>query len=319
MFSITTKMAMVFASFGGVLVTVFILVVQIWIKPQIENNIKSRLKDMVVVAANMINVPDHQKILSMNLDAGSKEYVQNRAVLLNVAKSFPDIESMYTFVPTQDSDVLAFVLDSSDSTDKNKNGVIEAGEQAAGIGEKYKIGDEKDLRDGINGTTVNEKPFTDKWGTFISAYSPIRDVEGKSVGLVGADMRYEKYQSLINDFLIRSIGIFLALFALCVLLGYFFGRQFSNQIKKMNLSVAKIREVNSEEYIEEVGNDEITELVRSINLMVREWREAKSSMVGDIDGKTKLLEDKVKELEKMNRLMVGREIAMAELKKSLVK
>jgi len=45
---------------------------------------------------------------------------------------------------------------------------------------------------------VDEAPYTDRWGTFISAYSPIFDSRGEFVGTLGMDLSYEGFEARLR-------------------------------------------------------------------------------------------------------------------------
>ncbi len=56
------------------------------------------------------------------------------------------------------------------------------------------------------------EPFTDEWGTWISAYAPIRDVSGKAIAVLGADTEdAEAIQLTTRSFslLLSFVGLFL--------------------------------------------------------------------------------------------------------------
>lgn len=55
------------------------------------------------------------------------------------------------------------------------------------------------------------EPYTDAWGTFISAYAPVKNAAGMVVALVGVDMSVEYlYQVLNNIWLASTVAIILA-------------------------------------------------------------------------------------------------------------
>jgi serine phosphatase RsbU (regulator of sigma subunit) len=47
--------------------------------------------------------------------------------------------------------------------------------------------------------TVTKEPYTDKWGTFISAYAPIYDSNRVFVGAVGVDLKIDNYQRRLKS------------------------------------------------------------------------------------------------------------------------
>ena len=46
---------------------------------------------------------------------------------------------------------------------------------------------------------VGQKPYTDKWGTFLSGYAPIYNSAKQLIGVVGVDIRMENYQQKLMD------------------------------------------------------------------------------------------------------------------------
>ena len=64
---------------------------------------------------------------------------------------------------------------------------------------------------GISAT--DDKPYTDKWGTFYSAYSPIYDSEKNIVGIVGADFTKDWYEGQMREQIKRTILLFLLVLA----------------------------------------------------------------------------------------------------------
>ena len=48
-------------------------------------------------------------------------------------------------------------------------------------------------------SAVDEKPYTDRWGTFYSAFSPIYNSSGVIVGIVGVDFTTEWYEGQLRE------------------------------------------------------------------------------------------------------------------------
>lgn len=315
--SISIKFAAYFALCGVIVTSVFYLVFQVIVLPQMESNIKARLKDFALIASNVINKEDHERIVSAKLTEDSNEYKTIKKTLQEVAMSGDQIDSIYTMVPTSDPNVMNFVVDSSVPEDRDKNGVIDPSEEPAGINEPYSVSGMPDLKSGLNNVSVDREPTTDKWGSFISAYAPLKTSTGKVIGLVGVDLRYGRYLKDTNDFKNRAYLIFGILVFLCMILGYIMGMGLVLQLRGI---VKKIREMSaddSDEYIDVTGNDELSELFEMINSIVKGLREKKNSLKEEVDKQTAALRLKMDELEKLNNLMVGRELIMKELKKQI--
>ena len=53
---------------------------------------------------------------------------------------------------------------------------------------------------------TSQKAYSDRWGDFISGYTPIYDSTGKYAGLVGVDMRNEDYERQIRGMKITALS-----------------------------------------------------------------------------------------------------------------
>jgi signal transduction histidine kinase len=57
-------------------------------------------------------------------------------------------------------------------------------------------------------TTYTKKPYKDEWGTYISAYAPLKDTSGKIVGVFGVDLNATDYmasQKLFKELFLSSL------------------------------------------------------------------------------------------------------------------
>lgn len=63
---------------------------------------------------------------------------------------------------------------------------------------------------------VDEEPYTDEWGTYYTAWSPVRDSAGRVVGLVGVDFDVSQINEEINDSLVLIISTTVILLALSI-------------------------------------------------------------------------------------------------------
>ena len=131
---------------------------------------------------------DSMKSLLAHGDEGSPAYVQGIGRLRRVLEKSPSIRYLYTM--RQDGDTLRFVLDASPQGIDPGTGI----QQHSRLGEAYPSATPSMLETLRNGfATSEEEPVTDKWGSFLSGYAPLRDRNGAIVGLMGVDMRPEGF------------------------------------------------------------------------------------------------------------------------------
>jgi methyl-accepting chemotaxis protein len=132
----------------------------------------------------------------------------------------------------------------------------------------------------LEGTPVtSSEPYTDEWGTHISAYSPIY-LDGKVVGAVGVDVSMDTVQAQTGA-LLRSI-IILCLIVLMAgsLILIILGRALSRKFKILNDKIVELGngdgdltrhiEVNSGDEFEVIGENvnKLIEFIRNVLLSI---------------------------------------------------
>ena len=85
----------------------------------------------------------------------------------------------------------------------------------------------------------------------------------------------------------------------------------------MHESVNKIKDGDFDVRSDIQSRDEIGEMSDSVNAMASHLKESYRELEQRVEEKTKDLNVKLEELEKLNSVMVGRELKMIELKKGL--
>ncbi len=119
-----------------------------------------------------------------------------------------------------------------------------------------------------------------------------------------------QYNALLIVGVLALGGLFIA--ALGV---FFFQRLIVSPIHKLTEASKKISAGDLNQVIDVRSNDEIGVLATVFNKMTSNLQELYSGMEKKVSEKTALLETKLSELERVNKLMVDRELKMIELKK----
>ncbi len=117
-------------------------------------------------------------------------------------------------------------------------------------------------------STASEEFYTDKWGTFLSGYAPIKDAAGNTVAILGVDMDATDVmarQDFIGNTIYIVIGVSVLL-AGAIIAG--FSRTIIRDIKLLNESAEKISMGNTDVTINVKRGDEIGELADSFSRMV---------------------------------------------------
>ena len=137
--------------------------------------------------------PDDPRYLAM-IDAEQRWLAANRAV-----------SDIYTFTRTPGGQV-ALLVDSE--TDYDRNGRIEgAREERTPIGEIYHEASPTLLRAFDGERVFDAVPQTDRWGTWVSAYVPMRDHDGEVSAVLGVDFAARDWAHAILRSRCAALGV----------------------------------------------------------------------------------------------------------------
>ncbi len=121
----------------------------------------------------------------------------------------PSVNDIYTFRLTADGGVV-LIVDSE--TDYDRDGRLTGPREArTPIGEAYDADDV--LRAALHGEArFEDEPYQDRWGTWVSAYQPLRDAQGHTEAVLGVDFSGAAWTAAVNLARQRTIAV-LALLA----------------------------------------------------------------------------------------------------------
>lgn len=312
-----TKIVIYISFFALLLGTSMFFALRYWIIPTVETEMRNGVLSYAKVAANLVDGDVLKRILPEKLATTSAEYIQINNIEKKIMATDVQIDDVYAMAATADPNTVRFVVDGYETKDRNGNGVIEPDERTAGVGEAYDVTNVPVLKNGFLFPSLSQSFYTDKWGTFLTSAAPVIDENGLVVGIVGVDIRMEKILAE-ERLLYVKLGAYLAAFLLILLLmATVLSRLIVNSVGNLNKAVLRITDEESTDLLPDTGGDEISELSKSINKLINGLREARSKSDEKVQEKTKNLEEKLNELERLNKLMVGREVTMFELKKKL--
>ncbi|MEQ1823732.1 MAG: ATP-binding protein [Fimbriimonadaceae bacterium] len=146
---------------------------------------EAELTAIANTAALSINGDLHQKVRQTG-SWRSKDYDRASLPLAKIRASNPQIKYIYTVYLSQETP--RFVLDPTPAGDSDKDGVDDKSYPNQAYDDATPA-----MRQALYKqiSTVEPHAYTDRWGTFISAYAPFYDSNGRFEGLVGVDMAQE--------------------------------------------------------------------------------------------------------------------------------
>ena len=132
----------------------------------------------------------------------SPGFIHIRDQIRGVKQSIPDIHYIYTL--RKNGNIVAFVVDAD----------YGYAADAATIGQVYPES-EPELFLGFIAPSVDNEFTTDKWGSVLSGFAPIKDSTGNVVGIVGVDMDSSVVMTELNtlNLVLYFIGIIIMISA----------------------------------------------------------------------------------------------------------
>lgn len=204
--SIRTRLLVVFMT----LFTVAFATAFAWFYQYTTNLVIEELRQNMMAsaasAASLIDPVEHTQVFESGVE-GDAQYTHIADQLRMIQDANPMLASIYTMVLSPNPNEALFVV----SADENY-------EERAHLREPYDITDIWELVQGFEEPYADTAMGSDRFGTWLSGYAPIRDASGKGIAIVGVDVSAEdvldaqaqvRYASALG-FLVAYLGVFSA-------------------------------------------------------------------------------------------------------------
>lgn len=149
----------------------------------------------------------------------------------------PHIDDIYTLRPTTRDGVFTFVISAQDTADQNGDGVVEQAEVKPEIGEEYDASSLPRLLEGLARPSVDDGVTTDKWGSWISGYAPVKDATGKVIAVLGVDysssvLDAQRWQ-LVRSLILVDVFLLPIILLIAILVARFLARPYQTLARAM--------------------------------------------------------------------------------------
>jgi methyl-accepting chemotaxis protein len=270
--SIRAKLSL---SFTGLCIagTAFLTVMQYrTVRDQLRADLRTRLQDLAAVAAMSINGDEHAQ-LKQQADEGGESYQRIRDQLRRIREKATDLRFAYTMRSGEGGKVV-FVVDSAENEAEMSH-----------LGDVYD--DATPLLSAnissLSGPIVEDEFYSDKWGTFLSGFAPIRTSSGQLDGVIGLDVSAQAFQAALRAFLARALLVGSLVSLPVIGVGLMIARGVT---RHLGLAVVHLGEVAGHDVSRDVSpdllnrGDEIGALARAIQAMVAGLRETVRQLTG---------------------------------------
>ncbi len=225
----------------------------------IRRSVCQRMIDIANCAAGSVNGDAYKKLTAGELDGPEYDQVYNA---LAIYRDYVELEYVYA-LKIEDDGRFTYVVDPSIDKPEEYGAEIEATEglYRASKGE----------------SSVDDWKATDSWGTFYSAYSPIRDSKGEIVGIVGVDFSVDWFEGQLNRQTASMVAIYLIILFLTIvfvnLLCFGWIKSITNPVRYMTEVAGRYAEGDFSEKIETGTGDEIGVLSHTLQTMAGSLQE----------------------------------------------
>jgi len=167
----------------------------------LRQTVKSHVQDQLKTMASMIAESlDGDKLMALNTgDEGSPLYNELAEKQASFYKHNSLIDCIFTMKKMPDGKI-AFIVDALYLTDPK---------EAAKINEIYDDASPMTL-EGFSGPSADDDFYTDKWGTYLSGYAPIKNNSGQIVAIVGIDFKAADIIKRMNSIVATILAIITA-------------------------------------------------------------------------------------------------------------
>lgn len=254
-FPISLKISLAFVALSVVLIGVFAFWSYRKTSAELEDKFGLTLKHIVATAALGIHGGMHDRIVSAN-DSKSFAFTTIRDYLVPIMKAnslSPD--TFYSFHLNSDESV-SFAVMLHDQPF---------------VGSPYSIPKENRqyFVKAMHGESVQTPMYHDAHGVWISGLAPIRNLDGKVVGILEADYRVEKFLAALHSELIRILGIGLGILLLGVLITLLFSRTITRPIYLLKGMAIEMASGKYDFDLHISSRDEVEDLYHSFKTMAR--------------------------------------------------
>ena len=222
-------------------------------KKALLDSTRDDLLATISLVSTQVSQPDINNLLQLKKgEENTPQYLGIKSKLVNMRSLSPNLANFY--VMRIDGKTVTFLMDDTDNN-------------PALIGQLYQD-PEKRLFDAVLHPAVSDNFYTDEWGTFLSAYAPIRMLGNDSAVVIGVDM---EAATVINrqNFIGNTIYYVLAgAFIISALLIGLFSLTIIRDVRKLNTTAMEISKGNTNVHVSVKRKDEIGELAESFGRMV---------------------------------------------------
>ena len=219
--SIQKKLAIIFSVTTLLISFISILVLNLFFRNSISQEVKQQVLNLSAVSALQIEADEFIYILNHPLDEVFEAHNHIQEIENKILDSSANLNSIYTMARNDQGEII-FVVSSDDESAEDIGWVYEDPSQLL-----------LDNFDDLDQAVVEEDIYEDEWGVWLSAYAPIKDENGKTIGVLGVDMSAADFVSKQKQTLNYSFIILAILIPITMYIGSLIARFITGKIHRI--------------------------------------------------------------------------------------
>lgn len=267
---------------------------------QILADVRQRLLNIVSIAAVGQNGDLHAKIQSAQ-DMQSNVYQQLHDANEKILATDPALQYLYT-LRVNDNGEIYFVVDNGSAPGyvPIQTGVI-YDDASAFLTARAATLDQP---------VVEPVPYTDKWGTFFSAYAPFYREDGTREGIIAVDIDVSEVLAIEKTTLNQILVVSLTTLVVVASVGYLLGTLYTEPLTNLALAAEKIAGGDFSARAQVVGRDEVGKLAVAFNNMTAQLQETLQGMEQRVADRTKALATSAEVSRRLSSATSPRQLAV---------
>lgn len=233
----------------------------------LREGLRHRIRDAVSMAAHDLDATDFNTLTELpQEDSATYHELQNK--LRQIRDAGLDYRFVYTLRKASDGKI-RFIVDAEEDP-----------ELVSHLGDDYSDASPTLIEhiDSLEAPLVEEKFYSDQWGTWLTGYAPLPNATGNQKVILCMDVAAMTALQRERDFLWAAVAVFGISLPLSLAAGFLLGRKLTDPVKALTLGAERITGGDLDYSVPPHGNDEIGELAQAFNTMTGKLSQSLNSL-----------------------------------------
>jgi signal transduction histidine kinase len=180
-----------------------VLIIYYQTQALLKERLQERLTAIAGTAALQFNEEEINAIrIPEDLQKDIAKIVANK--MKKIRENNSNVKYVYILRPTESLAMTSFIIDADtiEPVDWDENGQIDEIEIPPFPGEDYDVSEIPAVIKAYSVPTATDDLYTDKWGTFLSGFAPIKNAKNETIAVIGIDVQVDDFFEVIRATLI---------------------------------------------------------------------------------------------------------------------